>query len=376
MRAAVIHRYLYPSGDLETFSRFMDVQLAEPSDPDTLARLYNQYGPGRYSLQDLGYLARVHPLELWLVGYLLQNDHPSFADAVGASANQRQEVYRWLNRTRARNARDSRVRSMLEVEAFAELHRRWHRLGFPFEHLVPSLATALGSSGDRPAALAEFMGIIMNGGERIAPRRIRHLVFAADTPYETHVTNMPAPAEVVMHPEVAKALKSALADVVSRGTGRRLRGTYARTDGSELNIGGKTGTGDNRLVSTAGGQRVTGRALSRTATFVFYLGDNHFGTLTAFVVGDKAEQYRFTSALPTQVLRGMAPILQPYIQQAAAVDDPFPVPYWLEGVLPDEMMCEECLPEAAGNLLTPRLPAESSSLSAAKNAHHPLGQDG
>ena len=345
VRAAVIHRYLYPTADLETFSRFMDTQLDETSDPDTLERLYNQYEPGRYNLQDLGYLARVHPLELWLVGYLLQNDRPNFADAINASASQRQEIYRWLNRTRARNARDSRVRSMLEVEAFAELHRRWHRLGFPFEHLVPSLATALGSSGDRPAALAEFMGIIMNGGERIAPRRIRRLVFAANTPYETHVTNMPSPAETVMHREVAQALKSALADVVTRGTGRRLRGAYRMANGSELNLGGKTGTGDNRLVSTAGGQRITGRALSRTATFVFYLGDNHFGTLTAFVVGDKAEQYRFTSALPTQVLRGMAPILEPYIQQATAVDDPFPVPYWLEDVMPEQMLCEECLPQ-------------------------------
>ena len=48
---------------------------------------------------------------------------------------------------------------------------------------------------------------------------------------------------------------------------------------------------------------------------MFYLGDNHFGTLTAFVPGKGAEDFSFTSALPLQVLKGMAPILSPYIQQ-------------------------------------------------------------
>jgi hypothetical protein len=47
---------------------------------------------------------------------------------------------------------------------------------------------------------------------------------------------------------------------------------------------------------------------------VFFLGDNHFGTLTAFVPGRSAEAFKFTSALPVQVLKGMAPILMPYLQ--------------------------------------------------------------
>ena len=34
-------------------------------------------------------------------------------------------------------------------------------MGYPFASLTPSLATAIGSSGDRPAALAELMGIIL-----------------------------------------------------------------------------------------------------------------------------------------------------------------------------------------------------------------------
>ncbi|WP_416397953.1 transglycosylase domain-containing protein [Allohahella sp. A8] len=342
VRAAVIYRYLYPSADLDSFSQFVTEQLVRAPDAATLARLYERYDPKLFNLQDLGYLAKVHPLELWLVGYLLQNDKSTFSEVLTASTNQRQEVYRWLSRTRASSARDSRVRTMLEVEAFAELHRRWRRMGFPFDHLVPSLATALGSSGDRPAALAEFMGITMNEGARISPRRINRLVFAADTPYETHLSQPLAMADQVMHVEVARAMKIALADVVNKGTGRRLLGAFKRTDGSDLNMGGKTGTGDNRLVSTAGGQRVTGRALSRTATLVFYLGDNHFGTLTAFVVGDEAGQFRFTSALPAQVLKGMAPIIEPYIQRAAAIEVPipeaaFPVEIWDEEMYLDEV---------------------------------------
>ena len=58
--------------------------------------------------------------------------------------------------------------------------------------------------------------------------------------------------------------------------------------------------------------------MNRTATFVFFLGDDHFGTLTAFVPGKAADSFRFTSALPVQVLKGMAPILQSYLQQGGA----------------------------------------------------------
>lgn len=80
-------------------------------------------------------------------------------------------------------------------------------------------------------------------------------------------------------------------------------------------MGGKTGTGDNRIESFgAGGRLIGSRSLNRTATFVFFLGDNHFGTLTAFVPGRAAEAFKFTSALPVQVLKGMAPILLPYLQ--------------------------------------------------------------
>lgn len=55
-------------------------------------------------------------------------------------------------------------------------------MGYPFDHLVPSLATAIGSSGDRPAALSELVGIIQNDGVRLPTLRIDTLHFAANTP--------------------------------------------------------------------------------------------------------------------------------------------------------------------------------------------------
>ena len=91
-----------------------------------------------------------------------------------------------------------------------------------------------------------------------------------------------------------------------------------RGDGSGGYAGGracKTGTGDNRIEAIGSGGRIlSSKSINRTATFVFYIGDHHFGTLTAFVPGRSAENFKFTSALPVQVLKGMAPILMPYLQ--------------------------------------------------------------
>jgi membrane peptidoglycan carboxypeptidase len=204
---------------------------------------------------------------------------------------------------------------MLEIEAFLDIHQRWQRLGYPFDHLVPSLATAIGSSGDRPAALAELIGIIQNDGIRLPVLRIDSLHFAADTPYETLLTNNPELGKRVLPSAVATAMREALSQVVDAGTARRVSGSFKLQDGTTLAMGGKTGTGDNRIESFgSGGRMLASKAINRTATFVFYIGDNHYGTLTAYVPGRAAESFKFTSALPVQVLKGMAPILNPYLE--------------------------------------------------------------
>ncbi|MDD0974353.1 transglycosylase domain-containing protein [Pseudomonas fontis] len=329
IRLAAVHRYLFPESDQATFNSFVrahlkkDVQVngklpTNKQDAVTEARLsdwYLAYGPGKYDLPDQGYIARVHPLDLWLLGYLLKNPSATFQDAVAASHFERQEVYSWLFKSRHKGARDSRIRTMVEIEAFLDIHQRWKQVGYPFDHLVPSLATAIGSSGDRPAALAELVGIIQNDGIRLPVLRIDTLHFAANTPYEVRLAGDPDRGVRVLPVEVARALRGAMSQVVDAGTARRVSGSFKTVDGTPLVMGGKTGTGDNRIESFgAGGRLIGSRSLNRTATFVFYLGDNHFGTLTAFVPGRAAEAFKFTSALPVQVLKGMAPILMPYLE--------------------------------------------------------------
>ncbi|MFT3857580.1 MAG: penicillin-binding transpeptidase domain-containing protein [Aquabacterium sp.] len=327
-RLTAVFRYLEPQAPVEDLGRFLESQLrGDAPSEKKLQDLYDRYAPGAFDLPDRSYIARVHPLELWLVAYRLQHPRATYAEAVRESADERQAVYRWLFRTRAKTAQDSRIFTMLEVEAFLDIHRRWARVGYPFDHLVPSLATALGSSGDRPAALSELMGIILNDGVRQPVRRIEQVRFGGGTPYESVFAQRTVPGQRVMSADVAKALQSALSDVVERGTARRLSGAFRLPDGTELRLGGKTGTGDNRV-------RVLGRvglALNRTATFVFSLGSNYFGTITAYVVGPDAAKYHFTSALPVQILRSMGPVLMRHLGQgpvaALKIDDALsPVP--------------------------------------------------
>jgi membrane peptidoglycan carboxypeptidase len=113
-----------------------------------------------------------------------------------ASAEVRQEAYGWLLKGNTR-AQNTRIRIILEQDAFDRLYDNWREVGFPFGHLVPSLGTAIGSSGDRPAALAELMGIIVNGGVRQPTASIERLRFAANTPYETNLGPVVEPERVM-----------------------------------------------------------------------------------------------------------------------------------------------------------------------------------
>jgi membrane peptidoglycan carboxypeptidase len=266
------------------------------------------------NLPDLGYLAGVHPLEIWVVRHLLEHPGASSSDVVAASADARQDVYRWLFRSTV-SAQDQRIRTMLEVEAFLEISRAWRRLGYPFANLVPSLGSAIGSSGDRPFALAELIGILVSDGVRRPVVTVERLRFAGDTPYETVLGAGPADGEAVLAPEVARVAMAALGDVVQNGTGRRAWASIPGPEGEPpLRIGGKTGTGDNRRYTYAAGGAATGfTVVNRTAAFTFHVGDRFFGVVTAFVLGPEAGEYRFTSALPVQVFRQLAPALAPLV---------------------------------------------------------------
>ena len=274
------------------------------------------------SLADRGYVARVHPLELWLVGYLRRHPGATLSEVLDASASERQEVYAWLFKTRHKSAQDKRLRELVELDAFAEVHRSWQRLGYPFESLTPSYASAIGASGDRPAALAELMGIIASDGVRRPVQRVGALHFARDTPYETRLEPRDAGAEQVLPAEVAATVRRALIQVVQDGTARHVKGALVDANGRAIEIGGKTGTGDHRYGHTGrGGRAGAERKISRSATFVFTIGDRYFGTIMAYVNEPYAARYRFTSALPTQLLKSLGPQLLPVLERGGCGGD-------------------------------------------------------
>ena len=145
----------------------------------------------------------------------------------------------------------------------------------------------------------------MNGGVRMPTLRVERLRFAAGTPYETVFEPNERTGERAMDPQVARALHAVLAGVVQNGTAVRLAHAFVGHDGKPVVSGGKTGSGDNRYET-----RNWSRAVSRTGTFAFYIGDRYFGVMTAYVGGETAGNYVFTSALPVTALKLLAPTLK------------------------------------------------------------------
>jgi membrane peptidoglycan carboxypeptidase len=306
-KLAILHRTARPDADIETFALWVQDRADTPLEVRTLVKLYERVT--RFNLQDRGYVTGVHPLELWAVAQRHLQPKTRISTLVAEADAPIQAVYRWLFEQKRTRKQNTRIRIMLEQDAFAEVHRRWRAVGFPFEKLVPSYGSALGSSGDRPTALAELMGILSAGGLKHPTRRITRYHFAAGTPFET-VIDPPAPEPVrVLPAEVAAAAKAAVLGVVAQGTARRAKGAFG---GGALVLGGKTGTGDNRSRAVdKRGNVIKESVRNRTATLTFMAGDRWFGVVTAYVPGAQAGDYRFTSALPTQVLKHLAPKILP-----------------------------------------------------------------
>ena len=343
-RLAAAYRYIYPDGTPAQFREFMASNLPSlrGASERTLRDLYAQNAPGKYSLADQGYIAAVHPLELWLVRYLTTHPGAGYKDVIRDSGGERLAVYDWLFNTVHKNTQDIRIRGLLELEAFLEVHRSWKRLGYPFGSLVPSLATAIGSSADRPAALAELMGVILNNGVRVSTEQIERLHFAAGTPFETIVERRPSKGEKLFSPELAAAVRGVLIDVAETGTASRLAHSVVKADGTWIQIGGKTGTGDHRFVTfSSAGIIKESRAVNRSATFVFFIGDRFFGTLTAFVPGANAADYTFTSSLSTQVLKHLLPTLKPLVEHAQPLHEQTAVKKIVKRSLPKEDVGED-----------------------------------
>lgn len=314
-RVATIFRYVRPAADYGAFCNFMKGHVPQPwLSRQPLDKLYTNYAPGKFNLSDSGYLAGVHPLELWLVDYLTRHPQASLPQAIADSVPERQEVSRWLFSPKVRQGQDLRISILLEQDAFHEMWKAWKGLGYPFDSLVPSYATSIGVSGDTPRALAELAGIIVNGGVLYRVETIHQLTFARNTPMETTVAFHPSAGKAVLSPLIARLVFGEMLGVVKNGTGRRALRAFVLPNGEAVPVAGKTGTGDNRFkVFAPGGAMVADRAVNRTATFVFIIGDRLFGTVTAFVPGQKAASYKFSSALAVQILKDLAPTLRPLL---------------------------------------------------------------
>jgi membrane peptidoglycan carboxypeptidase len=312
-RLATVYLSIHPNARIAQLQAFLSAHLPRLVVTDQeLWHLYLTDSPRRLNLSDRGYVSGIHPLELWLVQYLDQHPHASWAEVIKASAQVRQDAYKWLFNG-GRQKQDVRIRILLEQDAFDRIINNWRALGYPFAHLVPSLGTVLGASGDRPDALAKLMGIVVNDGIRKPTFTIQHLQFAAGTPYETDLSPGGKP-ERVMPLAVAKTVQRALMGVVGDGTASRLRGAYTAADGTMLPVGGKTGTGDNRFDHFARGGGITSsHILDRTATFVFFLGPRYYGTVTVYTPGKYAARFHYSSALAVQLLKVMKPELTPLL---------------------------------------------------------------
>jgi membrane peptidoglycan carboxypeptidase len=281
-----------------------------PSAGVDLDKLFRAYNNPRLTLTDYAYLLALHPLDLWCAGEFRKTPGLSWEKLYSASAEARRIGSAWLLSSHNRRAQDLRLRIRMERDAFARMTPYWQKLGFPFKTMVPSYASAIGSSSDRPVALAELVGILVNDGMRRASVSLTTVDFANGTPYETRLERAPEKAERVLAPEVAATVRKGMADVVEQGTARRLNGVFKTSGGKVLKVGGKTGSGDNRFETfSRSGAVLSSRATNRTATFVFYIGERYFGVITAYVQGREAKHYRFTSSLPVTLLKMLAPTL-------------------------------------------------------------------
>ncbi len=312
---ATAFRTVDPEGSVASMQSFIEKNLTKPLPFNlTFEKLYHQSAPtiAELTLHDRGYIAGVHPLDLWMIAYFQKFAAADWTEVVKESFETRKSVYRWLTEAKHKGIQNSRLRTMLEEEAFHTIGSSWKKLGFPFASLVPTLATALGSSGDRPSALAELIGIIQADGLRSDNERVLDIHLAEGTPFETVLSKSSGLPVRLLSPAIASAVQRALFNVVEEGTARRVKDLLHVENCGNIRIGGKTGTGDNRYqIAATGGEKQSSRVINRTATFVFSLGKKYFGTLTAYVPSDAAAAYGFTSALPVQVLKIIAPRIMP-----------------------------------------------------------------
>src|SRR3954453_23291643 len=121
---------LHPHARIAELYKFLAAGLPQTRFTEgQLWELYLGSSPDRMALSDRGYVAGVHPMELWLVRYLQDHLGASWEEVLDASAPVRQEAYAWLLNGN-RQAQNKRIRIILEKDAFNRLYDNWRAVGF------------------------------------------------------------------------------------------------------------------------------------------------------------------------------------------------------------------------------------------------------
>ena len=107
-----------PQASQDSFNRFVRAHLAskapEKLTDERLAKLYTDYGPGAYDLPDQGYIAKVHPLDLWLLGYLL-NQHMLLPDDVITGVDYDEELAVVVVRTKRKTNYEKKLKKKVQT---------------------------------------------------------------------------------------------------------------------------------------------------------------------------------------------------------------------------------------------------------------------
>jgi len=110
-RFTSVFRYLEPRASYEQYVLSLHQHIPESASlgAETLAAMYKTHAPEAYNLADRGYVSQIHPLELWLVGYLRAHPQAGTHELFAVSSRERVEVYNWLFKTSRKNAQDIRI---------------------------------------------------------------------------------------------------------------------------------------------------------------------------------------------------------------------------------------------------------------------------
>ena len=282
----------------------MSKRLPDATDLDEgdLLKLYNNYGPDQFNLHDRGYIARRASAGAVAGDYLQTHPNASRSEMMAASTEQRQEVYAWLLKSKRKGAADTRIRIILEEDAFERVAR-----GLGPGRLSLRQPGAVLRDRDRqlrrPAGGAGRTGR-HHPQRRRAPADGAHRVgsISPKAPLTRRFCPSRRGGERLFPTEVAAALRRALTDVVANGTAKRVAGAFV----DAVRRGRCRSAARPAPVTNFGRQSALARARRRRSA-QRRLRLFHWRPLLR--CGDRprsrrtARHYKFTSALPVQVLK-------------------------------------------------------------------------